>query len=102
MKKVFISQPMRGKTQEEIMRVREKAIASAKRHMGEDVEIIESYCPAAADLNPLKCLAISVSQLADADFVYFAKDWQKARECRVENAIALEYELNMVEDYTRD
>ena len=30
MVRLFISQPMKGKTDEEILRVREKAIASAK------------------------------------------------------------------------
>lgn len=30
MKKLFISQPMKGKTDEEILKEREKAIASAK------------------------------------------------------------------------
>ena len=35
MKKLFISQPMRGKTDEEILAVREKAIESAERNFGE-------------------------------------------------------------------
>lgn len=34
MKKLFISQPMRGKTDEEILKEREKAIASAEKHLG--------------------------------------------------------------------
>lgn len=35
MKKLFISQPMKGKTDEEILAVRNKAIASAEKHLGE-------------------------------------------------------------------
>ena len=38
MKKLFISQPMRGKTDEEILAVREEAIAKAKELVGEQVE----------------------------------------------------------------
>ena len=49
MKKLFISQPMNGKTNEEIETVREKAIASATDMLGEPVEVIDSFfleCPA--------------------------------------------------------
>ena len=41
MKKLFISQPMNGKTNEEILAVREKAIKSAERNIGEPVEVID-------------------------------------------------------------
>lgn len=50
--KVFISQPMNGKTAEEILSAREKAIASAKHFVEEtmadafedvEVEILDSY-----------------------------------------------------------
>ena len=43
MKKLFISQPMRGKTDEEILAVREKAIKSAEKMIGEPVEVIDSF-----------------------------------------------------------
>ena len=43
MKKLFISQPMRGKTDEEILAVRQKAIESAERNLGEKVEVIDSF-----------------------------------------------------------
>ena len=43
MKKLFISQPMNGKSEEEILAVRKNAIESAKVMFNEDVEVIESY-----------------------------------------------------------
>ena len=43
MKRLFISQPMKGKTDEEILDAREKAIESAKKRLGEDVEVIDSF-----------------------------------------------------------
>ena len=43
MKKLFISQPMRGKTDEEILAEREKAVASAEKLLGEKVEVIDSF-----------------------------------------------------------
>ena len=54
MKKLFISQPMRGKTDEEILAVREKAIKSAEKQVGEHVEVIDSFFQSApVDTKPL-------------------------------------------------
>ncbi|MBR0411067.1 MAG: hypothetical protein IJI25_08715 [Eubacterium sp.] len=103
--KVFISQPMKDKTEEEILKAREKAIATVKRGYGENVEIIDSYF---ADYNPdagcvpLKFLAKSLELLADADIAYFAKGWQDARGCRIENVCAKEYGIAIIRDYTED
>lgn len=43
MKKLFISQPMRGKTDAEILAVRQNAIKAAEKLLGEPVEIIDSF-----------------------------------------------------------
>lgn len=43
MKRLFISQPMKGKTDKEILAVREKAIRSAEEKLGEPVEVIDSF-----------------------------------------------------------
>ena len=54
MKKLFISQPMKGKTDEQILAEREQAIEAAKKLVGEEVEIIDSFFQAApADAKPL-------------------------------------------------
>ena len=43
MKKLFISQPMQGKSKEEILAERKSAICQAKEAVGDEVEIIDSY-----------------------------------------------------------
>lgn len=104
MKKLFISQPMRGKTDEEILAVREKAIASAERELGEKVEVINSFFREAYEEGknyPLYWLGKSISLMAQADVVYFAKGWEEARGCCIENTCAIEYGIELViEDYT--
>lgn len=101
MKKLFISQPMRGKTDEEILREREKAIASAQKHLGEEVEVIDSFFQnAPAEAKPLWFLGKSLELLSTADVVYFAKGWEEARGCRIENTCAIEYGITVIEDYT--
>ena len=102
MKKLFISQPMKGKTNDEILAVREKAIASAKRELGEEVEVIDSFFKdAPVDAKPLWYLAKSLELLSTADVAFFAKGWEEARGCRIENTCAIEYGIELViEDYT--
>ena len=101
MKRLFISQPMRGKTNEEILAVRAKAIESAERHLGEKVEVIDSFFrDAPVDAKPLWYLAKSLELLSTADVVYFAQDWENYRGCRIENTCAIEYGIELViEDY---
>ena len=99
--KLFISQPMRGKTDEEILATRQKAIASAERHLGEKVEVIDSFFQnAPADVKPLWYLGKSLELLSTADVAYFAKGWEEARGCRIENTCAIEYGIDVIEDYT--
>lgn len=43
MKKLFISQPMKGKSDEDILAERKKAIQSAEQKIGEPVEVIDSF-----------------------------------------------------------
>lgn len=100
MKRLFISQPMRGKTDEEILAVREKAIESVERNLGEKVEVIDSFFKdAPVDANPLWYLAKSLELLSTADVAYFAKDWEQYRGCRIENECAQEYGFDIIEDY---
>lgn len=101
MKKLFISQPMRGKTDEEILAERKKAIENAERNLGEPVEVIDSFFQnAPADARPLWFLGKSLELLSTADIAYFAKGWEDARGCRIENQCAIEYGIEVIEDYT--
>ena len=102
MKKLFISQPMKDKTNEEILEVRKKAIESAERELGEKVEVIDSFFQdAPVNANPLWFLGKSIELLSTADVVFFAKGWEEARGCRIENTCAIEYGIQtIIEDYT--
>lgn len=102
MKKLFISQPMNGKTDEEILATRAKAIKSAEKHLGERVEVIDSFFQSApADARPLWFLGKSLELLSTADVAYFANGWENARGCKIENTCAVEYGIEtIIEDYT--
>lgn len=101
MKKLFISQPMRGKSDAEILKEREKAVASAQELVGEEVEVIDSFFQnAPVDAKPLWFLGKSLELLSTADVAYFAKGWEEARGCRIENICANEYGIAVIEDNT--
>lgn len=92
MKKLFISQPMRGKPDAEILAARSDAIQAAKDSVGEDVEVIESFFQnAPAEARPMWFLGKSLELLATADVAYFAPGWEAARGCRIEHTCAVEY-----------
>ena len=103
MKKLFISQPMKGKTDEEILKERENAIRSAEKQVNEPVEVIDSFFQAApADAKPLWFLGKSLELLASADVAYFAKGWNEARGYKIEHTCAVEYGILTIEDYRKE
>lgn len=97
MKKLFISQPMKGKKDEEILTAREKAIQSAKEKLGEDVEVIDSFFQnAPADARPLWFLGKSLELLSTADIAYFAEGWEEARGCVIEHDCCIRYGIDTI------
>lgn len=97
MKKLFISQPMKGKSDDEILREREKAIQKAKEVCGEDVEVIDSFFQSApADAKPLWFLGKSLELLSTADIAYFAVGWNEARGCKIEHECAVQYGIDVI------
>lgn len=87
--KIFISQPMKGFSEEEIRHNREKAIRKIKGLYGNDVEILDSYIDGGG--TPLWCLGKSIELLSTADVAYFLKGWNSARGCRIEYMCADNY-----------
>ena len=92
--KIFISQPIRGKTDAEILAERERAIKAAKAKWGDDVEVLESFFRGApAEAKPLWFLGESLKVMAGADAIILCKGWSEARGCKVEIAAADAYKL---------
>lgn len=98
--KVFISQPMRDKTNEQIKSERAKAVKNIRgKYPNEDVEIIDSFFENAPhDAKPLWFLGKSIELLSTADLAYFIGEWKKYRGCKAENYLAKEYGIKTMED----
>lgn len=102
--RLFISQPMRGKSDEEIESEREDLIAIAKAvYAGRgEVEVIDSFFKGGLNVPagtkaPLYYLSKSLELLATADVAIFAEDWREARGCRIEHECADGYGVARIE-----
>ena len=87
--KIFISQPMKDMSEEEIRHNRMKAVKKIKSLYGDDAEIIDSFIE--GEGNSLWFLGKSIELLSTADVAYFLKGWNKARGCRIEYMCASNY-----------
>lgn len=96
--RVFISQPMNGKSNEEIEKERALMIGWVKRNTKDEVEIIDSFFKDAPhDAKPLWFLGKSLELLSTADMALFAPGWETARGCRIEHECATQYGINVTE-----
>lgn len=97
-KKIFISQPMGGKTEKEIMAERGAMIRRAWRVFGKDVVVLDTFFDGfGPTAKPLDYLAKSIEFLAKADVAVFAPGWQDARGCRIEHQCAVDYGVPIME-----
>ena len=100
----MLSQPMAGKTEQEIKETREKAI-KALESMG--YEIVNTLFTDAWHSKenmekrgvvqiPLCFLAKSLENMSLCHAAYFCKGWEKARGCKIEHDAAVAYGLKII------
>lgn len=98
MKKVFISQPMAGKTNEEIKEERSALEGLLELKGYSVVDSIIAETPEEAFNEPVYYLGQSILLLSQSDVVVFMKGWEKARGCKIEHDIALAYNVPILYD----
>lgn len=104
MRKAMLSQPMAGKTEEEIIQTREKAIQTLTNKGFEIVNTLftdEWYSKEAMTERgvvhiPLCFLAKSLENMSLCHTAYFSKGWENARGCRIEHEAAKAYGLEII------
>ena len=104
MKKAMLSQPMAGKTDEEIREVRNKATEHLRNENYEVINTIFIEKPYYLDTMerrgvvqfPVAFLARSIDIMSQCHVVYFCKGWEDARGCKIEHEIAVAYGLEII------
>lgn len=102
--KAMLSQPMAGKTDEEIIATREKAIKALEARGYEIVNTLftdewynrENMEKRGVVQIPLCFLAKSLENMSLCHAVYFCKGWEQARGCRLEHDAAVAYGLDVI------
>lgn len=103
-KKAMLSQPMAGKTDDEIREAREKAITALEKEGCEIVNTFftdEWYSKESMEERgvvqiPLCFLAKSLENMSKCHVAYFCKGWENARGCRIEHDAAVAYGLEII------
>ena len=94
--KIMISQPMNGKTEEQIRKERAELVKELEEQGHEVVDTVFSGEYLTKD-RPKNCnagvwnLSKSLEVLSQVDAIVFMKGWEQARGCRIENQVALAY-----------
>lgn len=104
MKKAMLSQPMAGKSEQEIIETRERAIAALEAKGFKTVNTLftdEWYSEQAMKecgvvQIPLCFLAKSLENMSLCHAAYFCKGWERARGCRIEHEAAKAYGLEII------
>lgn len=104
MKKAMLSQPMGGKTNEEIVATRERAIRALREKGYEIVNTLfsdEWYSKEKMEERgvvqiPLCFLAKSLENMSLCHTAYFCNGWENARGCRIEHEAAKAYGLEIL------
>ena len=96
MVKIFISQPMKDKTNQEIEQERKEIIEKLRKYFWE-FEVIDSFFKDAPhDAKPLWFLGKSLELLSNANVIVLGKGWENSRGCRIEHECAVQYGISVI------
>ena len=99
MKKLFVSVPMKGRTEEEIKASIAKMKSFAELCEGEELELIDSYIEETPPKNsniPVWYLAKSIEKMSVADvFIGIEESWDWSG-CDIEDSIARKYGIKQL------
>lgn len=95
--RVFISQVMGGRTEDEIMKERERLSNAAEALIGKRITVADTFIHSAKEKHPLILLGEAIKQMADADYAVFGPGTKNARGCRVEYGCAKAYGVKIIE-----
>lgn len=98
--KIMISQPMNGKTDEQIRAEREPIVKKLKEMHIEVIDTLFEFEVQNVLHIPVYYLGLSIEEMSNADAVLFMNGWNETRGCLIEHAVANEYGIKILyEDF---
>lgn len=88
--KIMISQPMKGKTNEQIREERAELVKRLQEEGHEVVDTVFENAPTDEDV-AIFMLSQSIRYIGKVDAVVFMQGWENARGCKIEHEVALKY-----------
>lgn len=88
--KVMISQPMKNRSNKEILEERAELVKRIEEEGDIVLDTVFNEAPKNVD-EAVWFLSKSIEFLASADKIIFMKGWEKARGCKIEHQVAVEY-----------
>ena len=88
--KLMISQPMKGKTNEQIKAERADLVKKLEAEGHKVVDTVFDLAPSGVD-EAIYFLSKSIEFISQVDGLIFMPGWNTARGCRIEYQVALEY-----------
>lgn len=100
MKKIFISQPMKGLSVDVIVRTRNHMKDVASAILNEDVEVIDSYIPGEFKdkdvvTSGVAYLGESIRKMCSADY-FVGLEGQYDKVCSIERRVAFDYKIPII------
>lgn len=96
--KVFISQPMKNRSEDNIREERQKVINELVAVGHTVVDSVISKPEGKLKNESVYMLGESIKLMSSADAVFFMNGWRKARGCRLEHDICKEYDIKIIND----
>ena len=101
MKKLFVSLPMAGVSNEYIKTRMAEIVAYINETLTDGpYELLDTFIEKPNDISDQAgtyCLGRSISLLTDADLVIFDVNWRRARGCIIENMVCNLYHIHWME-----
>ena len=101
--KVFISVPMRGRTDQEIagaITIAKSKLSEIADKNNEPVEYVDNFVPMPKkdEVNDIEnlsmwCLGGAIQKMSKCNTIYFCPGWDEARGCIIERSVAVSYGL---------
>lgn len=98
--KVFISVPMRGRTDQEIagaITIAKSKLSEMAEENNDIIEYVDNFVSMRDDTDikdpDMYCLGGAIQKMSKCDAIYFCPGWDEARGCIIERQVAVQYGL---------